>query len=93
MAVTALIIGTPTGTSDIVELGDRLRVLLEDGDGPLICDVGALRRADCGTIDSLARLQLTARRLGCEVELRHVSSELHRLLAFAGLCEVVGCTR
>jgi hypothetical protein len=54
----------------------------------IICDVGA-NAADVHTIDALARLQLAARRLGMEVTLRHASSELQELLAFAGLCDVL----
>ena len=54
----------------------------------LVCDVGALA-PDAVTIDALARLQLTARRLGREVRLRHASSELQELLAFVGLREVL----
>ncbi|MBA2461840.1 MAG: hypothetical protein H0V45_08780 [Actinobacteria bacterium] len=52
------------------------------------CDVGALL-ADAGTIDALARLQLTARRLGFEIRLRHASHELQELLAFVGLDDVL----
>jgi hypothetical protein len=52
------------------------------------CDVGALP-PDAAAIDTLARLQLTARRLGLELRLRHASSELQDLLAFAGLRDVL----
>jgi hypothetical protein len=38
-----------------------------------------------GTLDALARLQLAARRRGCEIRLVGVSSELRELIAFAGL--------
>lgn len=41
------------------------------------------------TIDSLARLQLAARRIGCEIRLRSASSELLELLAFVGLRDVL----
>ena len=47
---------------------------------------------DLGTVDALARLALTARRLGCRVRLEHASSELRALLALAGLAEVVPCS-
>jgi anti-anti-sigma regulatory factor len=46
--------------------------------------------ADIGTVDVLARLQLAARRSGLELRLRHVSPELHELIAFVGLAEVLG---
>jgi len=54
----------------------------------IVCDVGALA-PDAVTVDALARLQLTARRLGMEMRLRHASSELQDLLAFVGLCTVL----
>ena len=54
----------------------------------IVCDVGTFP-PDAAAIDTLARLQLTARRLGLELRLRHVSNELQDLLAFAGLREVL----
>jgi hypothetical protein len=50
----------------------------------IVCDVGALA-PDAVAVDTLARLQLTARRLGLEIRLRHASKELQELLAFVGL--------
>ena len=54
----------------------------------IVCDVGALV-PDVLTVDTLARLQLTARRAGHEIRLRHASGELRELLAFAGLRDVL----
>jgi hypothetical protein len=54
----------------------------------IVCDAGAFL-PDAATIDTLARLQLTANRLGLELRLRHASSELEDLLAFAGLRDVL----
>jgi hypothetical protein len=54
----------------------------------IVYDVGSLP-PDAAAIDTLARLQLTARRLGLEIRLRHASSELQDLLAFAGLRDVL----
>jgi hypothetical protein len=54
----------------------------------IVCDVGTFP-PDAAAIDTLARLQLTARRLGLELRLRHASNELQDLLAFAGLREVL----
>jgi hypothetical protein len=51
---------------------------------PLICDVRALA-PDALTIETLARLQLAARRVGHEVALRGVSRELLELLDLFGL--------
>jgi hypothetical protein len=55
---------------------------------PIVCDVGALA-PDAVTVDALARLQLSARRRGLELRLRHASSELQDLLAFVGLGDVL----
>jgi len=56
----------------------------------VVCDVAEVTDPDCGTVDALARMQLTTRRLGRELRLRGVSEELHDVLALAGLCDVVG---
>jgi anti-anti-sigma regulatory factor len=55
---------------------------------PFSCDVRALP-ADLTTIDVLARLQLAARRCGCELRFCHASAELRRLVELAGLDEVL----
>ena len=39
---------------------------------------------DAVTIDALARLQLSSRRIGWELRLRHASRELRELLTFVG---------
>jgi hypothetical protein len=54
----------------------------------IICDVGGVV-PDVHTLDALARLQLAARRLGMEVQLRQASRELQELVAFAGLRDVL----
>ena len=56
--------------------------------GPIVCDVSALA-PDAATIDVLARLQLTARRIGRELRLCHATQELRELVAFVGLAEVL----
>jgi ABC-type transporter Mla MlaB component len=72
--------------ADIPALCERARGLLESGRSDrLICDVGAVVDPDGVTIDALARLQLTARRLGRDIGLRHASRELQELLDFVGL--------
>ncbi len=59
----------------------------------IICDVGAVVDPDAVTVDALARLALTARRVGGHVRLLHVSFRLRELLAFVGLGDVVGLSR
>ena len=45
---------------------------------------------DLAAVGHLARLALTARRLGCAIELRDADRELIGLLGFCGLAEVAG---
>jgi len=54
----------------------------------IVCDLAGTD-ADAGTIDALARLQLSAQRAGVELRLRHVPRELQELLAFTGLSGVL----
>jgi hypothetical protein len=76
------VIDTPTLTA---ELG----ALVSAGATLVVCDVGGLAPADLGAVDSLARLQLAARRLGCGLRLTRASSELQQLLGCVGLADVV----
>ena len=55
----------------------------------IVCDVAEAVRPDASFVDALARLQLTARRSGCELRFRHVSDELQGLIALMGLDEVL----
>jgi hypothetical protein len=55
----------------------------------LVCDVGAVVAPDLDTIDDLARLQLTARRIGRRVRLLHACRELEELLALVGLTKIM----
>jgi anti-anti-sigma regulatory factor len=74
----------------VAVLCERVNVLLAaDGVDSIVCDVAALARVDAVAVDALARLQLTARRLGRRIWLRGVSSELRDLLAFVGLSEAL----
>jgi len=54
----------------------------------VVCDVGGLA-PDIASVDVLARLQLAARRVDLEIRLRHASSDLLELIAFAGLRDVL----
>jgi ABC-type transporter Mla MlaB component len=87
---SVLILSGPIARGDVAALCERARVLLERNRAELvICDVATLVDPDAATIDALARLQLTARRLGCRVLLRDACGELQQLLAFAGLAHVL----
>jgi ABC-type transporter Mla MlaB component len=80
----------PVARDAIPAMCERARRLLQGCDaGPVACDVGALAAPDATTIDALARLQLTARRLGRRVELQRACEELEDLLTLTGLLGVL----
>src|SRR4051812_34674793 len=84
-----LVVAAPIRDGDVAVLCERLRTVLATSDAEVVvCDVGALP-ANVRTIEALARLQLTARRLGRRIRLQRASPELEQLLAFAGLADVV----
>lgn len=65
------------------------RRLLETDADQVICDVRELTRPNTTTLDVLARLQLTARRLGRQLWLRHPDPRLRALLTVVGLSDVI----
>jgi ABC-type transporter Mla MlaB component len=88
--VTVLVIRDPIALADVAGLCERLRaMLLADDAAEVVCDVGGLSRIDASTVDALARLQLTARRLGRRMRLRNAPPRLRELLAFFGLSDAV----
>lgn len=89
MIVVALV--GPITPADVPALWERVRDLLAGSPADLVlCDVAALVAPDAVTVDALARLQLTARRSGCRVRLRHPCGELQALLGLMGLSDVLG---
>ena len=79
----------PISRSDLPGLCDRVCAVLRHGGAPLaLCDVATVG-PDAVTIDALARLQLAARRLGCQVQLLNASPELVELVMFMGLEDVL----
>jgi ABC-type transporter Mla MlaB component len=87
---TVLVISGPIDRSAIAGLCERTRVLLERSDADLVvCDVGALLDPDVVTVEALARLQLTARRMGRQVRILGACAELADLLTLSGLSEIV----
>ena len=79
----------PIERTDLPGLCERVCALFSEH-GPAVahCDVATVP-ADAVTVDALARLQLAARRRGCQVRLRHASSDLRELVAFLGLGDVL----
>jgi len=79
----------PINRTDLPGLCDRVCSLLNrSGAGVALCDVTGVG-CDAVTVDALARLQLAARRHGCQVRLRHASDELLEFVDFMGLTDVL----
>jgi STAS domain len=65
-------------------------MLFAESEAPLVVwDVGALTDPGVSAVEALARVQLTAHRLGLEVRLRGAARELRELLELIGLCDVL----
>jgi len=82
-------IRAPIGRSDLPGLCARVCALFEQSSADVaFCRVAGVA-ADAVTVDALARLQLGARRHGCQVRLRCASPELRELVAFMGLRDLL----
>lgn len=91
-STTVLFLTGPIARADIPALCARAYDLLERCDSDLVaCDVRGLATPDAVTVDALARLQLTARRVGRRVRLRQACGELQELLSLMGLSEALPC--
>jgi ABC-type transporter Mla MlaB component len=79
----------PIARDDLPGLCDRVCALLGEARADVaLCDVGHVG-VDAVTVDALARLQLAARRYGCQVRLRNASAELLELVDLMGLSDVL----
>jgi hypothetical protein len=79
-----------TGTTiDATALTAQLGALVGAGATSVLCDVGTIVEPDARVVDALARLQLAAGRLGCDLRLQRASAELAQLLDFMGLADVL----
>src|SRR5438105_3523700 len=89
-ATIDLVVEGPFDRAGVDAFCDELRKLLqESGADVAACDVRRLDAPDGGTVDALARMQLTARRIGCRIRLRHAGDKLQELLDLMGLRDVV----
>jgi len=85
-----LIIKGPIERAHIPRLCEHAGALAEGSEARhVICDVRAIVDPDVVTIDALTRLQLTVRRLGCRIRVRHACEELRDLLTLTGLGHVI----
>jgi anti-anti-sigma regulatory factor len=88
--VRQLVISGSLTPADTAALCARARAELErSGAEVLVCDVAAVTHPDAATIEALARLQLTARRLGRRMRLRDPTPALAGLLDLFGLADVL----
>ena len=84
------IVLTLTDLPDERAFCERLSALVRERGATLaLCDAGGLCDVDVATVGALARAQLAAGRLGCELRLHGASRELLDLLALAGLDDVL----
>ena len=84
----AFAIRGPITRADLPGLCDRVCALLRTSGDVVACDVAGVA-PDAVTVDALARLQLAARRLGCEVRLRNPSVALLEVVELMGLTHVL----
>ena len=68
---------------------DTVVVLFRGADEVASWPVGRAGRPALDLVDELARLQLAARRLGCEIRLRNPCPALCELVELAGLADVI----
>jgi ABC-type transporter Mla MlaB component len=86
--VVAFTISGPISRDDLPGLCKRVRAVLDEGGSVVRCDVACVE-PDAVTVDAVARLQLAARRRGCEVRLCNASDALLELVELMGLTNVL----
>ena len=90
MNAPVFVVGQAACRADVPVLSEHLAAIVRDSPaGVVICDVRGITSPDASTIDVLARLQLTARRLGCGIRLYGVRPRLRDLLLLTGLSEAL----
>jgi hypothetical protein len=84
-----LVVPPPRSPGCVALLCAGVADLLDDGYELVVCDVGDFERPDLLALDAVARMQLTARRVGCSIVLRHANQALADLIGLAGLDDVI----
>jgi hypothetical protein len=89
--VIVLVIDPAITRADIPVLCARLADLVRPcgAGGVIVCDVSAIVDGGAVVVDALARLRLTAQRLGADIRVRGMPLGLRQLLVFTGLDEIV----
>jgi anti-anti-sigma regulatory factor len=83
-------LGPEIARADIPALCDQLSVVVRYGGVRLVlCDVGGVAVHDAVLVETLLRLQLTARRLGGRIRVQKASPQLLELLGATGLRAVL----
>jgi ABC-type transporter Mla MlaB component len=87
-----VVLAGPLDPEALATLTSQVEGVLADRDvHVVVCDVESYPAADLRLVEALARLALTAKRLGRRIRVRHASPEVRSFLAFAGLAEVLPC--
>lgn len=87
-----LVVGAGIGRADIATLCARLSelaALLPARGAVVVCDVSAVVEPSAVVLDALARLRLTARRLGADIRVHGAHARLRQLLVLTGLGAVI----
>jgi hypothetical protein len=84
-----LVVPAPRSPGCVDRLSEGVARIVAAGVDVVVCDVADLVRPDLLAIDAVARMQLSARRLGGSIRLLHAGPTLAALLGLAGLAEVV----
>jgi len=63
----------------------RAVLFIVHGDAEMVLGPLCAERVDLGLVEAIARLQLTARRMGCAIRVEEASPELCELLELVGL--------
>jgi hypothetical protein len=91
-ALIVWVIDPVIARADIPALCARLAAILRAygrAGTVVVCDVGGITEPSAVTVEALARLRLTARRLDADIRVRGADGRLRQLLAFTGLCQVI----
>ena len=81
-----MVIGGATTTVELLHACEFASATLHrDHRGGVVCDLSAMLAPDVEVLDALARLRLTAQRLGARLTLCPLSPQLQTLLRWSGL--------